>query len=284
MPLFQLLSCDTGNFDAAVWQCWILSTILCCTTWANQISISELELSYLSADKTFQHVNSIFHDLVDEFVPLKTNQGNQNSPWKKRPPTSLINHRCYAWQQIKMLASQFGRFSPNPSAAYATFPSLNNCCRRISVSCQAFFRKTLSCVLKIIPSFSIHTSKVRRLEGPQSVCSDFCLAWCSNLIPDSLQTTQENLLRYLLPHLPQSIPNPVQQSSPDKYSSWTWTWTWSWTWISNFTYQWFYWTVGDYEPNKQINNVFKSKLCLGDAIKFAKMWSNMRSYLTNQKS
>ena len=103
----------------------------------------DLELSYLSAENSFKHLASILHDLVEEFVPLKANQKSTNTPWLKRPPTSLINLRHAAWEQYKNARHQYGRHSPSTTAAYASFQGCNNRYRNYTVSCQADYEENI---------------------------------------------------------------------------------------------------------------------------------------------
>ena len=103
----------------------------------------DLELSYLSAENSFKHLASILHDLVEEFVPLKANQKSTNTPWLKRPPTSLINLRHAAWEQYKNARHQYGRHSPSTTAAYASFQGCNSRYRNYTVSCQADYEENI---------------------------------------------------------------------------------------------------------------------------------------------
>ena len=126
-----------GNFGS-------IANCLASTDW-------DLELSYLSADNSFKHLVSILHNLVEEFVPVKTNKVREKAPWFKRPPTSIINHGQSAWLRYKRARCQFGRRSSDSSAAYASFRYWNSCYRNYSVSCQAAHEENLVLLSKDNP-------------------------------------------------------------------------------------------------------------------------------------
>ena len=128
----------------------------------------KLELAYLTADSAFKHLASILNRLIREFVPVKPKLDKEKPVWSKRPPSSLINQRQAAWQRYKYARQQFGRRSPNSSAAYASFQCWNKQYRTFTVSCQASHEENLLLYSKENPKL-LHSYIRSKKIGPPSV-------------------------------------------------------------------------------------------------------------------
>ena len=128
----------------------------------------DFELAHLDADSSFKRFAGILQQLTDEFVPDIPKRGDDNPPWLKRPPSSLINQRHSAWLHYKNVRSRLGRRSSESFAAYSAFKSVNNRYRSFAVSRQAEYEENLFLQSKDNPK-AIHTYIRRKKVGRPSV-------------------------------------------------------------------------------------------------------------------